>query len=74
MDGLQLEAYQFYPLPQVKLLMEDLGILVVSLPRIPPPQNETSFGGLCDYVGDYRCIPADTVSFEMYRLYCSVSG
>ena len=41
MEGLEI-LVQNIPLPQLELLMEDLGTSVLSLPRItpPPPQKE----------------------------------
>ena len=57
------------PPPQgLGLLMEDLGTLVLSLPRIAPPPSELELL-MEDCAGDWcvetnRCIPADTVSFN----------
>ena len=43
MDGLQVEVYREPPPPPsqpgLELLIEDLGTLVLSLPRTPPPQE-----------------------------------
>ena len=46
MEDFRSELTKNTPPPQLELLMEDLGISVLSLPRIPPPEIGTSHEAL----------------------------
>ena len=74
-QGKNWGAYQDYqenPLPHLELLMEDLGTLVVNLPRISLQKWNFSWRTV-HWTGVWRLIvvsPADNVSFVCSCSYC----